>query len=154
MGSIKKLKDLYDSHFEIEIIQLLIKLFTLELKDNDPMKLAYEIRAIFHDIDATGVKVDIQLIAFIKYLYPSYTHYLESLQASGQIKTMTLKNLLTNLQGERNHLGRRSLIPMKKLCVLHRKDTNQKKNLQRMKIEAEVEVEDKEDSIEEGGGEI
>ena len=40
---------------------------------------------------------------------------------------------------------------MKKLCVLHRKDTNQKKNLQRIKIEAEVEVEDKEDSIEEGG---
>ena len=41
---------------------------------------------------------------------------------------------------------------MKKLCVLHRKDTNQNKNLQRMKIEAEVEVEDKDDSIEEGGG--
>ena len=40
---------------------------------------------------------------------------------------------------------------MKKLCVLHRKDTNQKKNLQRMKIEAEVEVEEKEDSTEEGG---
>ena len=40
---------------------------------------------------------------------------------------------------------------MKKLCVLHRKDTNQKKNLQRMKIEAEVEVEDKEEKTEEGG---
>ena len=40
---------------------------------------------------------------------------------------------------------------MKKLCVLHRKDTNQKKNLQRMKIEAEVEVKEKEDSMEEGG---
>ena len=40
---------------------------------------------------------------------------------------------------------------MKKPCVLHKKDTNQKKNLQMMKIEAEVEVEDKEDSTEEGG---
>ena len=40
---------------------------------------------------------------------------------------------------------------MKKLCVLHRKDTNQKNNLQRMKIEAGVEVEDKEDNTEEGG---
>ena len=39
-----------------------MKLFNLELKDNDPMKLASEIRAIFHDIDATSVKVDIQLI--------------------------------------------------------------------------------------------
>ena len=39
------------------------------------MKLAYEIRAIFHDIDATGVKVDIQLTGFIKALYPTYTHY-------------------------------------------------------------------------------
>ena len=40
---------------------------------------------------------------------------------------------------------------MKKLCVLHKKDTNQKNNLQRMKIEAKVEVEDKEGSTEEGG---
>ena len=40
---------------------------------------------------------------------------------------------------------------MKKLCVLHRNDTNQKKNLQRMKIKAEVEVEDKEGNTEEGG---
>ena len=88
---LKKLKDLYDSHSELEIIQLLMKLFNLELKDNDPMKLASEIRAIFHDIDATGVKVDIQLTAFTKALYPSYTHYLESLQASGQMKDMTFE---------------------------------------------------------------
>ena len=47
---LKKLNDLYDSHFELEIIQLLMKLFNLELKDNDPMKLAYEIRDIFHDM--------------------------------------------------------------------------------------------------------
>ena len=65
---------MYDSHSELEIIQLLMKLFNLELKDNDPMKLASKIRAIFHDIDATGVKVDIQLTEFIKALYPTYTH--------------------------------------------------------------------------------
>ena len=74
--ALKKLKDLYVSYSELEIIQLLMKLFNLELKDNDPMKLAYETRAIFHDIDATGVKVDIQLTAFIKSLYRTYTHYL------------------------------------------------------------------------------
>ena len=81
--ALKKLKDLYDSHYELEIIQLLMKLFSLELKDNDPMKLAYEIRSIFHDIDSIGVKVDIQLTAFNKPLSCSYTHYLESLQISG-----------------------------------------------------------------------
>jgi hypothetical protein len=60
-----------------------MKLFNLELKDNNPMKLASEIKALFHDIDSTGVKVDLQLTAFIKALYPTYSHYLESLQASG-----------------------------------------------------------------------
>ena len=56
-----------------------MNLINLELKYIYPMKLAYEIRAIVHDIDGTGVKVDIQLTAFIKDLYPTYTHYLESL---------------------------------------------------------------------------
>ena len=97
MGSIKETKRLYDSHSELEIIQLLMKLFHLELKDNDPMKLASKIRAIFHDIDATGVKVDIQINAFIKALYPTYTHYLESLQASGQMKAMTFETLVEKI---------------------------------------------------------
>ena len=43
-----------------------MKSFNLELNNNDPMKLAYEIRAIFHDIEAINVKVDIQLTVFIK----------------------------------------------------------------------------------------
>ena len=69
--ALKKLKDLYDSHSELEIIQLLMKLFNLELKDNDPMKLAYEIRAIFHDIDAIGVKVAFNLLHLLKlYILP------------------------------------------------------------------------------------
>jgi hypothetical protein len=68
-GALKKLKDLYDSHSELELIQLLVKLFNLELKNDDPMDLASEIKAILHDIDATGVKIDIPLIAFIKALY-------------------------------------------------------------------------------------
>ena len=47
------------------------------------MKLASKIKSIFHDIDSTGVKVDLQLTTFIKSLHPTYLHYLESLQASG-----------------------------------------------------------------------
>ena len=66
-----------------------MKLFNLELKYNDPMKLALEIKAHFHNIESTGVKVDFKLTAFIKSLYPTYSHYLESLQASGQTKAMT-----------------------------------------------------------------
>lgn len=53
-----------------------MKLLNLELKDNDPMALALEIKAISHDINATSVKVDISLTTFIKALYPTYLHYL------------------------------------------------------------------------------
>ena len=57
---------MYDSHSELEIIQFLMKLFNLEMKDNDMMKLASEIRALFHDIEAMGVKIDLQLTALLK----------------------------------------------------------------------------------------
>ena len=67
--ALKKLKYFYDSHLELGIIQLLMKLFNLELKENDPMKLASEIKAIFHDIESTDIKVDLQLTAFIKVLF-------------------------------------------------------------------------------------
>jgi len=46
------------------------------------MTLASEIKAIMHDIDATRVKIDLPLTTFIKALYPTYSHYIESLQAS------------------------------------------------------------------------
>ena len=88
-SALKKLKSLYDSHSELEIIQLLVKLFNLELKDNDPMKLASEIKSIFHDIESNNAKVDLKLTSFIKILYPTYSNYLESLQAIGQMKAMT-----------------------------------------------------------------
>ena len=60
------------------------------MKDNELIKLASEIRALYHDIKATGVEVDLQLIACIKSLYPTYSHYLESLQASEKIKKLDL----------------------------------------------------------------
>ena len=82
----KKLKELFDFHSKLEILQLLMKLFIWKLKDNDPMRLALEIKAIYHNIDSIGVKVGFQLTVFIKALYTAYSHYLESLQASGQMK--------------------------------------------------------------------
>ena len=74
---------MYGFHLELELIQSLVKVFNLELNDDDPMALTYEIKAIMHDIDATGVKIDVPLTTFIKALYPTYFHYLESLQSFG-----------------------------------------------------------------------
>jgi hypothetical protein len=45
---------------------LQFKLFNLDLKDNDPMDLPYEIKSIMHDIDVVGVKIEISLATFIK----------------------------------------------------------------------------------------
>jgi len=87
-GALKKLMNLYDSHSKMEPIQLLV-LFNLKLKNDDPMALAYEIKAIMHGIDAIGVMIDIFLTTFIRALYPTYSHYLESLQAIGHKKSIT-----------------------------------------------------------------
>jgi hypothetical protein len=37
---LKRFNDLYDTHYELELIQLMVKLFNLELNNNDPMALA------------------------------------------------------------------------------------------------------------------
>jgi hypothetical protein len=67
---------------------LQLKLFNLNLKDNDSMALAFKIKVNMHDIDDVGVKIGIALTAFSKALYPTYSHCLESLQASGQLKSI------------------------------------------------------------------
>jgi len=53
---LKKMKELYGSHSELEVVQLMIKLFNLELKEDDPLALATKIRAIMHDIEAITLK--------------------------------------------------------------------------------------------------
>ena len=72
----------------------MIKLFTLELQNNDPLALALEIKSIMHDIKVTNVELDIPLIAFLKALYPTYSSYLESLQAIGNLKDITFDFLV------------------------------------------------------------
>ena len=84
-----------------------MNLFNLEVQDNDPMKLASEIKALFHDIEAIGVKVDLQLTAFIKALYPTYSHYLESLQASGQMKAITFDILVDKIAEREKSFGKK-----------------------------------------------
>jgi hypothetical protein len=78
-SALKNLKDMYDSHSRVELIQLLMNLFNLEMKDNNPMFLASKIKFIMHDIDASRLKIGISLKTFIKSLYPTYSHYIESL---------------------------------------------------------------------------
>eukprot|EP00253_Pinus_taeda_P034097 PITA_34097 len=51
--ALQKLKKLYDSHSTLEVVQLMIKLFTLEQQNNDPLALASEIKSIMHDIKST-----------------------------------------------------------------------------------------------------
>ena len=97
-----------------------MKLFNLELKDNDPMKLASEIRAIFHDIDATCVNVDIQIIACFKSLYPSYTYYLESLQSIGQMKSMTFEKLVEKIAERDKAFGKECNPNEETLCLAHK----------------------------------
>lgn len=109
LEALKKLKELYDSHSELEIIQLLLKLFNLEMKDNDPLKSASEIKTSFHDIEAIGIKVDLQLIAFIKVLHPVYSNYLESLQVSGKLKDITFDKLVCKIAKREKSLGRKRL---------------------------------------------
>lgn len=78
-GDLRKLKDLYDSNSKSKLVQLLVNLFMLELKDDNPMGLAFELKTILHDIVSTRVKIYVFLIIFIKVIYPTYSHYLQSL---------------------------------------------------------------------------
>ena len=74
----------------------MIKLFSLELKNDDHIALASKVRAIMHDIKSIGVKIYIPLIAYVKALYTTSSHYLESLQESGNLKDITFDSLENN----------------------------------------------------------
>ena len=71
----------------------MIKLFNFELKNDDSLYLASKVRSIMYDIKNSGVEVDIPLIAYVMALYPTYSHYLESLDASGNLMKITFDSL-------------------------------------------------------------
>ena len=102
------MKELYDSHSELEVVQLMIKLFSLELKNDDPLDLASEVRSIMHDIKSTGVEIDIPLTAYVKALYPTYSHYLESFQASGNLKQITFDSLEKKFLKREKEFGKKT----------------------------------------------
>jgi hypothetical protein len=124
-GALKKLKDLYDSHSKLELIQLQLKLFNLESKDNDPMALAFQIKAIMHDIDVVGVEINIALVAFIKALYQTYSHYLESLQARNQVKSLDFKSFVKKIAEREKDFRKQTAQPTRETVCLAQRGKNQ-----------------------------
>jgi hypothetical protein len=61
-----------------------------------------------HDIEAIRVNIDLPLMTFIKALYPTYCHYLESLQASGQMKSITFDKLMEKFAEREKAFGKKS----------------------------------------------
>ena len=68
------------------------------------MEVAYDIKAIMHEILANVVKLDLPLIAFIKVLYPTYSHDLESLQPSGKLKYLDFDTLVEKIAKREKNL--------------------------------------------------
>ena len=86
----------------------MIKLFTLELQNNDPLALASEVKSIMHDIKSIKVELDIPLISFLKVLYPTYSNYLESLQANGNLKDITFDSLVKKFAEREKAFGNKT----------------------------------------------
>jgi hypothetical protein len=102
-----------------------VKLFNLEMKDNDPMALSSEIKAIMHDVDATGVKIDIALTTFIKVVYPTYSHCLESLQANGQLESLNFDTSVEKIAKCEMAFGKKTAQPTGETVCLAKKGKNQ-----------------------------
>jgi hypothetical protein len=102
------LKNLYETHSKPELIQLMVNLFNLELKNDDPMYLTFEIKDIMNKIDSIGMKTDLPITNFIKTLYSTYSHYLEYLQASGYRKSITFDKLVEKFTECEKSFGNKS----------------------------------------------
>jgi len=120
-NALKELKDLSESHFELELIQLQLKIFNLELKNDDTMALISKIKPIMHDIESIEVNINITLVALIKELYLTYLNYLESLQASNNLKSLTLDTFMDKIKKHEKAFGKKSSNPTyDTLCLLIR----------------------------------
>ena len=78
-----------------------------------------------HNIDVIGVKRDIALMAFIKALYPTYSHYLESVQASGQLKSLYFDSLVEKIVEHEKDFGKKTTQPTWETVCLAQKGKNQ-----------------------------
>lgn len=62
-----------------------------------------------HDVEATRFKVEIPIITLFKALYPTYSHYLESLQASAKLKNINFETLVENFSEREKEFGKRKI---------------------------------------------
>ncbi|MCY6525002.1 hypothetical protein, partial [Actinobacillus pleuropneumoniae] len=78
--------------------------------------------SIMHDIKSTKVELDISLIAFLKALYPTYSNYLESLQANGNLKDITFESLVKKFVEREKAFGKK-IVPESSeetVCLAHK----------------------------------
>jgi len=71
------------------------------------------------------MKIDIPLITFIKALYPTYSYYFVSLQASGQNKYITFDNLVEIIAEHEKVFGKKSVQLTRETVGLAQKGNNQ-----------------------------
>lgn len=81
------------------------------MKDDDPMVLILDIREIMHDINSTSINIGISLAYLIKVLYPTYSNYIESLQASGNLKSLTFYTLVDKIAECEKEFGKKPSNP-------------------------------------------
>ena len=79
-----------------------------------------------HDIKKNSIKIDVPLIAYVKALYAAYSHYLESLQASGNLKEITFDSLENNFVERENDFGKKTTPKSYEevMCITHREKNN------------------------------
>ena len=75
-----------------------------------------------HCIKNIGVEICIPLIAYAKRLYPTYSDYLESLQASGNLKEITFDSLEKTFVEREKDFGKKTtpLSSEESVCFAHR----------------------------------
>lgn len=119
--ALQNLKEFYDSHSVFEVVQLMIKLFSFELQNDVLLALALEVKYIMHVIKVTNVELDIPLIAFVKALYPTYSNYLESLQANGNLKEITFDSFVNKFAEREKAFGKKTTQSSEEaVCLAHR----------------------------------
>eukprot|EP00253_Pinus_taeda_P027944 PITA_27944 len=75
-----------------------------------------------HDIKSTKVELDISLIYFLKALYPTYSNYLESLQANGNLKDITFDSLVKKFSEREKAFGEKTAPESSEetVCLAHK----------------------------------
>ena len=75
-----------------------------------------------HDIKVTNFELYIPLITFLKALYPTYSNYLESLQANGNLKDITFDSLVKKFAEREKAFGKKTAPQSSEevVCLAHK----------------------------------